>query len=853
MSMMIVRTNSTVGVVAVTLITIFVLPVVFNVIFDSNECAMKFSMDKNYHRTLVDAYHVSVHHSQRSIINKISPRRKTTFTDLTIWKPSSFPFRLYSSIRNNNDDDDLVRKRRQQQQINYETVLYAILLEQQKNLEASGTAAPSISQKSEPLKFIPLHFCNDGYVELPTTLVIPTVATKRTIRSDSNKQTSLRTQEQQQQPSVSMIRCLALQNLDDYDDLSGIKSNKSRPTLLIPLLENADWWLLFQQQQQQSLSTSSSSTLSSKSNYYNVMTKFDLRRQNSIIINHPSNGLYDNLPYHWYNTDSMQQSSSSSSATIGNSKSSSPSSFGGKRECYNILLGKDWYLWNTKSAPSPIDENDVATITTTTKSLQSRIEQMQQQELESQLAECDSEIAYLMQQKRQENEELTNASSSSFTNKKDLQYWQQQRDILSEVKNKLTTEQKQMEQVESSIPSPLTIMTNNIFSTIQRNFNNLMDETSKSQTTTTSSQLATAPTTNVPVHSSVPYQNTYDMIRRRIIQDMLDADVIGVLLENTSLLDIGSGMTMGGLIILQRKAKTVQLLGETISLPSSFDGDDIYFVECHVDEAIGMSLACKLPLWIAEESWKRGSIMCSCNPYQRQSDAQDTSIWYTDDSELMVLVEGQSLNVSRTERVLPIRIPRITNLYDTVMMVDQQNQQIKSSTGTSNASKDLFPTDNVIQSLQLYDEMSIDNKARTFMAMSNTQQISLPRRRLVDQNPQIIDDLLLPYIDESVRYEYNMRTAQRRGDVNAIRELEEQQSTRSKARMNRVDAENANDDTAKEYWDKEVEFYSALRADVTQDVGSYSRFLDRDEWYERDRQRMVQRMLERESKDSGAS
>jgi hypothetical protein len=43
------------------------------------------------------------------------------------------------------------------------------------------------------------------------------------------------------------------------------------------------------------------------------------------------------------------------------------------------------------------------------------------------------------------------------------------------------------------------------------------------------------------------------------------------------------------------------------------------------------------------------------------------------------------------------------------------------------------------------------------------------------------------------------------------------------------------DDVA-ERWDQEADIYSDLRADVTQDEGSYSSFLDRDDWYERDRQ-----------------
>jgi hypothetical protein len=42
-------------------------------------------------------------------------------------------------------------------------------------------------------------------------------------------------------------------------------------------------------------------------------------------------------------------------------------------------------------------------------------------------------------------------------------------------------------------------------------------------------------------------------------------------------------------------------------------------------------------------------------------------------------------------------------------------------------------------------------------------------------------------------------------------------------------------------WDQEADFYSTLRADATQDEGTYSRFLDRDDWYERDRQRISEK------------
>jgi hypothetical protein len=43
------------------------------------------------------------------------------------------------------------------------------------------------------------------------------------------------------------------------------------------------------------------------------------------------------------------------------------------------------------------------------------------------------------------------------------------------------------------------------------------------------------------------------------------------------------------------------------------------------------------------------------------------------------------------------------------------------------------------------------------------------------------------------------------------------------------------DDDAAAKWVEESEFYEGLRADITQDEGSYSSYLDRDEWYERNR------------------
>ena len=50
------------------------------------------------------------------------------------------------------------------------------------------------------------------------------------------------------------------------------------------------------------------------------------------------------------------------------------------------------------------------------------------------------------------------------------------------------------------------------------------------------------------------------------------------------------------------------------------------------------------------------------------------------------------------------------------------------------------------------------------------------------------------------------------------------------------------DEDLAQFWDSEEKLYASLRADVTQDEGSYNTFLDRDEWYERDRQAVAKRL-----------
>jgi hypothetical protein len=73
-------------------------------------------------------------------------------------------------------------------------------------------------------------------------------------------------------------------------------------------------------------------------------------------------------------------------------------------------------------------------------------------------------------------------------------------------------------------------------------------------------------------------------------------------------------------------------------------------------------------------------------------------------------------------------------------------------------------------------------------------------------------------------------------------ELKALQSRRQVALEKAEAARNDGNDDLADRLESESEFLETLRADITQDEGEYSRFLDRDDWYERDRQATAKRV-----------
>jgi DNA-binding transcriptional MerR regulator len=345
----------------------------------------------------------------------------------------------------------------------------------------------------------------------------------------------------------------------------------------------------------------------------------------------------------------------------------------------------------------------------------------------------------------------------------------------------------------------------------------------------------------------LPFSSPFGLMKE-ILEDQCRAQVIGSLLEKSSLLD--DNLIIGGAIIVKRTTakKTISIAGEKIDIRDESEdfgntgvlGGETILVECDVDEAIGMSLACNVPLLVENEIWDLGLCSATEIPRMESEDILDTLPLWIPNKEVSLKYEGNDAIDTESQSTSPLRIPRTTaSLFDSSSLDSKENESSKSS---------LFPQDNPIKSLLDFDSLSVSEKARTLLSMSNFVG-TLPKPRVLrlaerdtQKNVSPLDEMLLPLLDESVRRQILMRDAERRGDFASLRELEAQKSTRQTAMEMFEEAKENGDEVAANYWKSEIELYSGLRADITQDEGSYNRFLDQDEWYARDRQNRLKKV-----------
>ena len=352
--------------------------------------------------------------------------------------------------------------------------------------------------------------------------------------------------------------------------------------------------------------------------------------------------------------------------------------------------------------------------------------------------------------------------------------------------------------------------------------------------------------------SVLPYRSPYDLLLE-IISEQLNADVIGAALEDTSIFD--SEVILGGAVVLRRRGrpKSITVGGETIEI--SDDDDDygnlgvkegeLFIVECDADEAIGLAIAADLDV-LVEGDILRTSTVDAIFTGDADVDVSEEDIATVDSIPLMTssgytseswVDEEVSARSSSQPKPQP---PRTTDAFLDFF--------------APKSSGNVYSTDNPIQSLDQYDSLSIQDKGRLLLSLPSFEG-QLPRPRVLREyennkkgntgrkekdpeeiaDPNPIDNLLVPFIDESIRREYLIRDAEKRGDSDEANRLREEKSKRLIARERAAMArENGRDEEA-DLWEQEADLQASMRADVTQDEGEYSRFLDRDDWYERER------------------
>jgi hypothetical protein len=548
------------------------------------------------------------------------------------------------------------------------------------------------------------------------------------------------------------------------------------------------------------------------------LSKSVLLGLNTLLVNRDG-ALFDNLPWSEWSVDPQQRNRDAAGNAI------IQKFHLGKRDAYNRFMGKDWQGRSLAIGNMALrlkymleEENSLNKATTneegeSRKSLAIRVLQLQIRELQMELADIQSQLAVA---RNNNGENLAQLEKDQAKIKKQIE--DNDADLFEVSRN------------PDSIVSRVSSILERVADWTTADGDNAAPYRGA---------MGYAPMLDSKDdidESRLPYTSPFDLLKD-ILEDQLNAKVIGCVLENTSLLR--GNLALGGAIVLQRLApsRTAKLAGEEVEFEDydedfgneGVKGGEIMIVECDGDEAIGLSLTYGVPLKVESEIFDLASVLAE--PQELETEMSKNvieilPIWKPVDSEMRLQVEGD--NEGET-KAAPISIPRTsTSLFDGIFE--------EKPSGSP-----LFPTDTPIKSLGELDQLSNEDKAKTLLEMSNFSE-RLPRPRIVknsETNP--LDELMLPLIDESVRRQYYIRDAERRGDLELEAQLKASKSRAQIAKEKAEVARNDGKDDVADRWETEAKFLETLRAHVTQDEGSYSQFLDRDDWYEGNRQRTAER------------
>ena len=312
-----------------------------------------------------------------------------------------------------------------------------------------------------------------------------------------------------------------------------------------------------------------------------------------------------------------------------------------------------------------------------------------------------------------------------------------------------------------------------------------------------------------------PYHLMLDMMRRDAC-----CDVSHVIIENTAVL--GDGIVVGGALICERRLPQALNSGDKYAmgagpaalpdsrwwvaskegngnfdnekddgiaeLTSSMVSDGAHLCECTAEEALGLSIAVDGgTVYVERAVWEA----CALPPaYNTQRGKM----------RLEVMPKSDRLDLERAFKL---------------EAADAERQKARPPA----------PLPWEITSADELINLDLTDKALSAMRAG----MRLPRAR--EATDEKLTEMLQPFLDENVRRELMMRQALESGDLGAYQALESQTSKRGRLlkELRRAVEEEKYYKAAE--LSKELRVETNRRQDVTQDEGSYDRYLDQDVWY----------------------
>mmetsp|Transcript_48219 Transcript_48219/g.111643 ORF Transcript_48219/g.111643 Transcript_48219/m.111643 type:complete len:470 (-) Transcript_48219:50-1459(-) len=293
-----------------------------------------------------------------------------------------------------------------------------------------------------------------------------------------------------------------------------------------------------------------------------------------------------------------------------------------------------------------------------------------------------------------------------------------------------------------------------------------------------------------------PYHLLLDACRREAC-----ADVSHVIIENTDAL---GALCLGGAVLVERRLCTQGADASAAPMgagpPAATDqrwwggaAAEPRLCECTIDEALGIAVALGGEVYVDEAVWNV---------------AKTTPAYFLQRGKVRIDVQ-------------PAANPEV------------ETQLVERSRSAA-------PLPWEIRSAEQLQSMTTEQLARVALAAG----LRLPRaRQLSDES---LTEMLEPLMDEAVRRDMRVARAADEGDFAAAAALQAGASCRGQllGRLRQAVAEERY--LAAAELAAELAIETSRRADVTQDEGAYSRFLDQDDWYAAQLAREREKLLDDE-------